>query len=144
MSKALESYYKIDHTLCLNSSGVTGVKPDGTIEQGNILFNIDKDYHIDCVDIDEMVRCLEDIKEEIERKIDGFEVYEVEEGKKNVICRCSNYEMARVVCFSLAATDPNCDTYYFSEIPHGGLIPGGGWWIAYHREGEKVIKTELS
>lgn len=62
MKKGLEAYEKINHTLCLNSGGATEKKEDGTIVQGNILFNIDKDYHIDCNDNDEMIDCLETIE----------------------------------------------------------------------------------
>jgi len=54
MSKEyLEAYFKIDHTLCLNSQ--------------NIKFGMDADEHIDCQNIDEVVNCLETIKEALQR-----------------------------------------------------------------------------
>ena len=54
MSKEyLEAYFKIDNTICLNSQ--------------NIKFGIDEDDHIDCQNIDEVVNCLETIKEALER-----------------------------------------------------------------------------
>lgn len=54
MSKEyLEAYFKIDNTLCLNSQ--------------NLKFGIDEDEHIDCQNIDEVVNCLETIKEALQR-----------------------------------------------------------------------------
>lgn len=47
---ALDAYEKLDHTLCLNSSR-------------DLKFNLDTDYHIDCVDLDEMISCLETVKD---------------------------------------------------------------------------------
>lgn len=54
MSKELKAYFKIDHTLCLNSQ--------------NIKFGIDADEHIDCQNIDELVNCLETIKKALEER----------------------------------------------------------------------------
>ena len=39
--EAIAAYEKLDHTLCLNSSGATKTKKDGTIVQGKLLFNLD-------------------------------------------------------------------------------------------------------
>lgn len=47
---ALDAYEKLDHTLCLNSSR-------------ELKFNLDTDYQIDCVDLDEMISCLETVKD---------------------------------------------------------------------------------
>lgn len=54
MSKELEAYFKIDHTLCLNSQ--------------NIKFGMDADEHIDCQNVDELVNCLETIKNALEER----------------------------------------------------------------------------
>jgi len=66
--EAMAAYEKLDHTLCLNSSGFVKKREDGTIVNGNIEFNQDKDYHVDCNDLDEMIHCLEVIKQFIESK----------------------------------------------------------------------------
>ena len=50
----LEAYHKIDHTICLNNI------------RKNIEFNIDKDGHIDCNNLNETIDCLEIIKKELE------------------------------------------------------------------------------
>ena len=51
----IEAYHKIDNTICLNNI------------RKNIEFNIDKDEHIDCKDLDEAFDCLEIIKTKIEK-----------------------------------------------------------------------------
>lgn len=66
-SETLAAYEKLDNTLCLNSSGFVKTRKDGTIVNGNIEFNMDKDEHIDCKDIDEMIDCLETIKKALQR-----------------------------------------------------------------------------
>lgn len=64
--EAMAAYEKLDHTLCLNSSGFVKKLEDGTIVNGNIKFNQDKDYHVDCNDLDEMIDCLETVRKFIE------------------------------------------------------------------------------
>jgi len=52
---AMDAYNKIDNTLCLNSS--------------DLKFGIDEAEHCDCNDIDEMIACLEILKEAAEHQI---------------------------------------------------------------------------
>lgn len=47
---ALAAYEKLDHTLCLNSSR-------------DLKFNLDTDYQVDCENLDEMISCLETVKD---------------------------------------------------------------------------------
>lgn len=49
---ALDAYEKLDHTLCLNSSR-------------DLKFNIDTDNQVDCKNLDEMVSCLETVKDRL-------------------------------------------------------------------------------
>ena len=45
---------KLDHTLCLNHN------------EGNLKYNIDNEYHIDCVDMNEMLDCVDKVKNSME------------------------------------------------------------------------------
>lgn len=54
--KSLKALDKLDNTLCLNAN------------RQNLEFNIDKDEHIDCKDVDEMVDCIEIIKKDLMKK----------------------------------------------------------------------------
>ena len=54
-----EAYDKIDNTLCLNSL--------------KLEFNIDKEEHIDCKDVEEMVDCLDTISDLVDIEEDVFE-----------------------------------------------------------------------
>jgi hypothetical protein len=47
---ALDAYEELDHTLCLNSSR-------------DLKFNLDTDYQVDCENLDEMISCLETVKD---------------------------------------------------------------------------------
>ena len=51
-----EALEKLDHTLCLNYN------------EGNLKYNIDNEEHIDCVDMNEMIDCIETVQEALEQK----------------------------------------------------------------------------
>lgn len=51
-----EALEKLDHTLCLNHN------------EGNLKYNIDNEDHIDCVDMNEMLDCIENLQEALEQK----------------------------------------------------------------------------
>lgn len=49
----LESYHKLEHTLCLNNN------------EGHLKYGLDTDENIDCKDAFEMNECLEDVLQEL-------------------------------------------------------------------------------
>lgn len=49
---SLESLEKLDHTLCLNSP--------------ILKYGIDDEDHIDCKDVDEMIECIDNVRQDLE------------------------------------------------------------------------------
>lgn len=75
-----------------------------------------------------------------------YEVYEIIDNQIHTICLCSESKMADLICRTFATLDPNNDAYFYTNVvvPHT-FVPGGGWYICYHKNAEGFLeKTELS
>lgn len=80
---------KLDHTLCLNHN------------EGNLKYNIDNEEHIDCIDMNEMLDCVDKVK-------DSMEVLDILI-KYNLVCLsgylCESYKELLVALIQGGVTD---------------------------------------
>lgn len=84
----------------------------------------------------------EDVKEFAQ-----YEVYELVNDLYHPLCVCNEYMIARAIAILMAKADPEGDTYYVTGVNNpGALVPGGGWYDAWHRDLKtgKLIKDSLS
>lgn len=75
----------------------------------------------------------------------NYEVYEIVDGKVDTICLCKDIEMADLICRLFASKDPKNDDYYYTSIVEPNtFVPGGGWYISYHKNKEgKLVRNSL-
>lgn len=76
----------------------------------------------------------------------NYVVYEIVDKKVHYLCICKESKVAEVIAKTLAYLDVKGDTYYLTGINNpGDLIPGGGWYEAWHKDKEsgKLKHTSL-
>lgn len=74
----------------------------------------------------------------------NYEVYDkTESGEVETICVCGDREMATIIAktLAMAAKRPNTRVYVTGVYHPGSLIPGGGWYDAYWRDGEGKLRS---
>ncbi|MCR5350089.1 MAG: hypothetical protein K6E20_03755 [Acholeplasmatales bacterium] len=104
---------------------------------------------------DTLIKVLDEVEqallkaEEMEKELEKFceyEVYEKIDGETKVLAYCKEARIAELICQFFAFRDPKGDPYYYTPVPKlNTFIPGGGWYIGYHKNKEgKLVKEELS
>lgn len=80
------------------------------------------------------------------KKFCQYEVFEIVNRDKHTICFCKEYQMAELICTTLAKNDPKSDAYYYSRVPEPGtFVPGGGGYVKYQKnEDGKVERSRVS
>jgi hypothetical protein len=64
--------------------------------------------------------------------------------KKETICLCKDAKHAEYIAKFYAFNDKDGDTYYYSNVSvPNTMVPGGGWYEGFKREGDKLKRVSL-